>query len=83
MEATSFLVKVFSPFEIFYEGEVTSLSASNSEGPFDVLAEHANFITLLSAGNLQIVTPFGPRELALERGILRVQNGRATVFANV
>ena len=83
MEEERFLVKVFSPFEVYYEGEAFSLSATNSQGPFDILPEHANFISLISRGNVTIDTPFGKRQFTLERGILRIRSGQATLFANV
>ena len=83
MEEERFLVKVFSPFEVYYEGEAFSLSATNAQGPFDILPEHANFISLISKGVVAIDTPFGKRQYSLERGILRVRSGQATLFANV
>jgi F-type H+-transporting ATPase subunit epsilon len=83
MEQERFQVKIFSPFEVYYEGEAYSLSAINSQGPFDVLPEHANFISLVNSGPVSIDTPFGKRKFNLERGILRIRAGQATLFANV
>lgn len=36
-----------SPGQILYEGQAYAVSSKNSEGNFDVLADHANFITII------------------------------------
>lgn len=79
-----FQVKVFSPFETFFEGDALSLSAVNETGPFDVLAGHANFLTLLTPCVVKISTPDkGETSLPVERGVLRVHADSATLFLNV
>jgi len=45
-----FLVKISSPDEIIWEGEAKSLSSQNSAGAFDILPEHANFVTIINEG---------------------------------
>ncbi|MBI2798351.1 F0F1 ATP synthase subunit epsilon [Candidatus Saccharibacteria bacterium] len=79
----TFEVKIFSPFETYYQGQAYSLSANNASGPFDVLAGHANFICLLLPGPVRIDTPYGQREYNLTRGIVRVNQSKVTLFANV
>lgn len=78
-----FYVKIFSPFEIYFEGEASAVSALNDTGPFDVLKDHANFITILPAGTIKVLTRFGKREVVINRGILRASNNKVTLFANV
>lgn len=78
-----FYVKIFSPFEVFFEGEASALSAKNSKGAFDVLLDHANFVSLLPAGKVAVLTRYGRRDFEISRGILRVSNNRAILFANV
>ncbi len=80
---TFFYIKIFSPFETFYEGEATALSATNEKGPFDVLLDHANFISLLPGGKVAVLTRYGKREFQINRGILKVSNNRVILFANV
>ena len=78
-----FYIKIFSPFEIFFEGEATALSAINDSGAFDILLDHANFISLLPAQSVRVLTRFGKREIEINRGILKVSNNKVTLFANV
>jgi len=75
--------KVFSPFEVYYEGPVSSLTATSAKGVFDVLFDHANFISLLSPGPVVLHTPYGERAIKINRGILKVHNNYVVLFANV
>lgn len=40
-------VKVISPQDVLFEGKATSVSSKNTSGNFDILAQHANFITII------------------------------------
>jgi len=40
-------VRVISPEKVIWEGMAHSVSSKNVDGPFDVLPEHANFITII------------------------------------
>lgn len=76
-------IKIFSPYETFYEGETFSFSAQNASGPFDILYDHTNFICLLLAGTVKLNTPYGKKHFDLSKGILKVSNNNIVVFANV
>ena len=39
-------VKIISPKKTIFEGPALSVSSINSSGKFDILGQHANFITL-------------------------------------
>lgn len=78
-----FYIKIFSPFEIFYEGEISALTAVNEAGEFDVLKNHANFITILPPGKIKILTRFGKRETVINRGVLKVSNNKVVLFSNI
>lgn len=41
------LVTVVSPQQIIYSGEAKSVSSINSSGTFDLIPEHANFVTII------------------------------------
>ncbi|MDO8429729.1 MAG: hypothetical protein Q7S88_03805 [Candidatus Daviesbacteria bacterium] len=40
-------VKIASPKGIIYQGQALAVSSKNSQGNFDILPLHANFITLI------------------------------------
>lgn len=78
-----FKVKIFSPFQTYYQGEAISLSAANNTGPFDVLPGHINFFSLLSSGTVVLNTGFQVLEFQIARGVLRVNHDEVTLFADV
>lgn len=47
MDKNSLKVRIVSPGETIFESEAKSVSAQNSQGKFDILPLHANFITLV------------------------------------
>jgi len=78
-----FKVKIFSPYQTYYQGEAVSLSAQNRTGPFDILAGHINFFSLLTGGTVVLNTGFQRLEFQIARGILRVNYDEVTLFADV
>jgi F0F1-type ATP synthase epsilon subunit len=78
-----FKVKIFSPYQTYYQGEAVSLSAANRTGPFDILPGHINFFSLLSGGTVVLNTGFQRLEFPLARGIIRVNFDDVTLFADV
>jgi F0F1-type ATP synthase epsilon subunit len=82
-QASNFHVKIFSPYQTYYEGDAVSLSAVNRTGPFDILPGHINFFSLLTGGEVIINTGFQRLEFQIARGILRVNGAEVTLFADV
>lgn len=76
-------VKVYAPFQVFYEGEAYSLSAVNAVGPFDVLPGHHNFLCMLVPSHIIIQTPSGPKDIKISRALLHVKANRVVVFMDV
>ncbi len=79
----TFLLKILSPDAKYYEGEAVSVSAANSDGPFDILAEHTNFFTLLSPGKLSIDTGKEKLEIPITGGVAKVVKQQVTLFVNI
>ncbi len=77
-------IKVFSPYQTFFEGTGVSLSAVNQTGPFDILAGHSNFFSIIKPGRVTVDTGFQtPVIIEVESGILRVTDNKVTLYANV
>lgn len=62
MADQTFDLRIISPKQIIYQGAVLSVSSKNSAGNFDILAEHANFITLIE-NNPIIIRPVGKQPI--------------------
>ncbi|MBI4036816.1 hypothetical protein HY385_00110 [Candidatus Daviesbacteria bacterium] len=53
-------VKIISPKETLFEGPALSVSSKNTVGKFDILPEHANFITVVKDEPIIIRQPNKP-----------------------
>ncbi|HEU5187758.1 MAG TPA: hypothetical protein VFT87_04625 [Candidatus Saccharimonadales bacterium] len=73
-------VKIIAPTETFYDGPAVSVSAVNNVGPFDILANHANFFSLLSQGNVVVNTGMQNLTLPIYHGIVKVTDNIVTLF---
>ncbi len=73
-------VKVLSPTQSFYEGPAVSVSAINKVGPFDVLANHANFFSLLTKGDIVVNTGNQSLTFPITHGIIKVHSNLITLF---
>lgn len=83
-ETHSMEVKVYSPFRDYYDGLAFSLSAVNDTGPFDILPEHHNFISLLNACDLVVRTVNnGDQKIRISGGLIHVKADKVIVFLDV
>lgn len=76
-------VKVYAPFKVYFDGPATSVSAVNDTGPFDILPEHHNFMTLLNTCDLVVRTEQGEETFKISRGIMHVKANKVIVFLDV
>jgi len=79
----SFRVKVFSPYQTYYDEQADSLSAENLTGPFDVLAGHHNFISLLKACEIVIRSGSDIVKIRINGGLIHVRKDMAVVFLDI
>jgi F0F1-type ATP synthase epsilon subunit len=77
-------VKVYAPFQVYFEGDALSLSAVNAVGPFDILPRHHNFLCMLVPGNLVIQPVEGEKKvIKISRALMHVKADHVTVFMDV
>lgn len=79
-------IKVYSPFRVYFEGEAYSITGVNRTGPFDILPQHHNFITLLTPSELLVKPTAGPlkeQKIRISGGLMHVKADRITVFLNI
>lgn len=80
-------VKVYAPFQIYFEGRAFSVSGSNETGPFDILPKHHNFICMLVPCNLVVKPAEGEdqkdRVIKISRALMHVKADSVTVFVDV
>jgi F0F1-type ATP synthase epsilon subunit len=76
-------IKVYAPFNVYYEGEGYSISGLNDSGPFDILPRHHNFLCMLSPCDLTIRTPYETKIVKVGRALMHVKADKVTVFVDV
>jgi F-type H+-transporting ATPase subunit epsilon len=81
---TAMHIKVYSPFQMYFNENAASISAENSTGPFDILPRHHNFITLLDPCELVIrKAEGGEQRIRITGGIMHVKANQVVVFLDV
>jgi F0F1-type ATP synthase epsilon subunit len=78
--------KIYTPFEMFYEGDAKSVSAVNETGPFDILPGHHNFITMLKACDVIVKLPDEKKEpklIPIARGLMHVKEDSLIIFLDI
>lgn len=75
--------RVYAPFKVYFEGEITSLSAVNAVGPFDILPGHHNFLCMLVPCTLGIHTLQGEQKIPISRALMHVKADKVIVFVDV
>lgn len=80
----SMAVKVYAPFQVYFEGEAYSVSAANATGPFDILPKHHNFLCMLVPCTLSVQPEEGaPKNIKIHRALMHVKSDRVVVFMDV
>lgn len=77
-------VKIYSPYQVYYDDIAVSVSAENDTGPFDVLPRHHNFITLVNACEVIIRNDgVDDKRIRITRGVMHVRSNKVTLFLDV
>jgi len=76
-------VKVYSPYQTYFDDDAYSISGLNNTGPFDILPHHHNFITLLNPSVLEVQVPNTVKRIRISRGVMHVKADRVIVFLDV
>ncbi len=79
-----FHLKIISPVEVIFEGEVKAVSSANSVGKFDILAEHANFITIIENQPITILQADGQKkELHFPIAIMYTFKNQVRIYTEI
>lgn len=77
-------VKVYAPFQVYFEGDAISVSAVNATGPFDILPHHKNFLCMLVPCELVVQLIDGTKKtIKIRRALMHVKADKVVVFMDV
>lgn len=77
-------VKILSPRKEFFSGQAVSVSSVNSKGPFDILPEHGNFITIVQNKPINIkLTNKQIQTFAFPLAVIYARKSLVTIFTDI
>lgn len=69
--------------EVIFDGNILALSSVNDTGPFDVLPEHANFISLIQGSIKFLDENSRNHEIPVDNGVLRVRENKIVAYLGI
>lgn len=79
--ADMFKLKVITPDRTFYEGEVSMVEMTGTEGDMGIYKNHIPMTVILAPGILKIHEEGGVRKAALHSGFVEILPEKVTVLA--
>ncbi|MCH8889289.1 hypothetical protein IID26_02610 [Patescibacteria group bacterium] len=77
-------VRVSNPDAVLWLGEADSVSSRNLQGDFDILPQHANFITIIQNNPIIIQIRGGEKkEFHFDSAIIYTYKDSVQIFANI
>lgn len=83
MEKLQLKVKINSPNKIVWEGNADSVSSVNSQGPFDILPLHANFISIVENQIIKIYIDKKKTEYKFARAIIYANTNIVLIYTDI
>lgn len=76
-------VKIMTPRELVFEGRVASISSVNSAGNFDILPEHAGFLSIVENQSITLILPDkSVRDFRFEQAIIFLEANKVLILAD-
>lgn len=72
-----------APFNVYFEGQAESVTATNRVGEFDILPDHADFFSILTPCEVFIETTGEPVSFQISNGIITVRDNEVLLFVNI
>jgi len=78
-----FNLSVKSRSGVLYQGQVASITSFNKKGKFDVLPQHANFISLIQKSLIIRDDKGKLSEIEVSNGLMRVKKDNVEVYIGI
>lgn len=77
-------VFVINPDEMIWSGKAKSVSSENSAGPFDILPQHANFVTMIKNKPIVIRTDTDQKiEYSYKSAVISVEKDKVLIYSDI
>jgi F0F1-type ATP synthase epsilon subunit len=82
--AGELLVVVATPDEQIWEGKAESVSSENSAGTFDILPQHANFVTMIKGKPIIVRTQSdGEKTFTYKNAVITVKEDKVSIYTDI
>ncbi|OGH51501.1 MAG: hypothetical protein A3H17_04545 [Candidatus Levybacteria bacterium RIFCSPLOWO2_12_FULL_37_14] len=82
LKTSTLTIVIRNKDKVLYNGQAYALTAINDKGPFDILAEHESFISLIKGKVTIHTTPKEERQIQIDNGIVRVYKDKVYIYVN-
>jgi F-type H+-transporting ATPase subunit epsilon len=76
----SFPFSIAAVDQVYFEGEVRSVTCPGSEGELTVLKDHEPFVSVLKSGTVVVCAEGDDKVFDIKKGILEVHRGGAVIL---
>ncbi len=76
-------VLVHAPYKVYYDSLADSISAVNDTGPFDILPNHHNFMTLVNQCDVIVRNGNQEEKISVNRGVMHVKADEVKLFLDI
>ncbi len=76
-------LRIVSPEKVEFDGEVTRVALPGTSGRFEILSDHAPFISSLEEGRLEYTTQDGKKEMSIRAGFISVKGNEVEVCVEI
>lgn len=77
-------VRIVSPRGVIFEGQAFSISSKNSVGAFDILPQHANFITIVENQPISVIKSDNTHEeFHFDLAIIYTRENQVNVYTDI
>jgi F0F1-type ATP synthase epsilon subunit len=77
-------VRISKASELVWEGNAQSVSSKNSDGTFDILPMHSNFVTLIREDPIKIVAEDGSeKKYVFKQSVIFVNENKVKIFSDL
>lgn len=75
------IVEIYTPDQLIFQGEATSVTVPGTLGSFEVLKDHAPIISTLEDGKVTVRTGQETQTFAIKGGVVEVKENKVVVLA--
>jgi F0F1-type ATP synthase epsilon subunit len=76
-------VVVNEPEQTIWEGRAQAVTSKNSDGTFDILPGHANFITLVENESIKIFQGGETKTFTFEQAVIHTYNDKVNIYGGL